>query len=437
MALDLASFKKNQKARQKNNNQDPAIFPFWNMEFGHTSVVRFLPFEDEVSGGFWTERKLVPMEFTDPENPDNTLKLSAPSLEMYTTEERCPLLDMIRALYKEAKELKDNGEEKQAEIVGKIASTHWVNATFYYQGFVVKPGISEENPPENPIRIFPIMKKLHKNIYNAIMDEEEPFDRLPCGNFTMDDIQAFVDGDLDDDQAEKFLDKLMGYNYRLKKTKQGDWPEWTNSSFMRTEPSSLDEDQLSAIAEHGLHDLREKLPTRPTEEQYEVMREMMQVSIDRAFGRDEGLWNPEWEQPSGMKPFRKREAGDNSGGDSNSTSSKLKSKLDKGSSGKSSGGSALDRLKSRQRKPEEEPEEHEETSTEDQTDSQPEEKTEEAPKANKSDALARLRAKSKKSEPEPEDSEGDEEDSAPADDSKKPKKDPNDVIANLRSRVKK
>ena len=52
--------------------KDFSIYAFWNLKFGGSSTLRLLPFNDPYTGGFWTEKVMLPMQFTDPNDPTHT-----------------------------------------------------------------------------------------------------------------------------------------------------------------------------------------------------------------------------------------------------------------------------------------------------------------------------------------------------------------------------
>lgn len=329
----MAKWRARQKAKQPTGGgQDPAFYPFWDLNFGQNATFRFLPFEDEVTDSFWVTRKTLPMEFVDPSNDGKTLKYNAPCLEMYehaSANVKCPVANEVRALFKEAKAKKSSGSS-EADDLEKVALKHWIKYKHYFQGFVIQNPLNEESAPENPIRIFPWTQSIYKVIFNSLMDDTDPMDALPTGVFDMDDINALLNDKVED--MDDLAERLTGRNFILRKTKQGEFANYSTSSWA-SQTSMLTDEQIQALGDYGLHDLRSKLPQRPTDEQYEVLTTMMQVSIDYALGQGDGLWDPEWETV-GIKPFRERgEGGDSEeGGSSSKASAKkgdLKSRLQK------------------------------------------------------------------------------------------------------------
>jgi len=75
-------------------------------------------------------------------------------------------------------------------------------------------------------------------------------------------------------------DYVNGTDFRLTKSTKGDGhADYTTSSWARRE-RSLDETELAAIDQHGLHDLKDFMPARPTAEHYEVISQMFEASVD-------------------------------------------------------------------------------------------------------------------------------------------------------------
>ncbi len=306
----LKRFRQRAKERQ-GGERDNAIFPFWNIPYDGSATLRFIPFEDGLTKNFWTEKKIIKMNFVDPKDESKLVRFEAPCYEMFAQDHKCPILGPVRDLYDEAKELENAGDTQEADRIKKVAGQHWIKPVFYYQGFVIKPGMNEEEVPENPIRIFPFLKQIHQVIFGKLMSEEEDgFDRLPTGEFTMDDVNRLLTDDIPENEIEQVLNRFEGINFILKKIEKGKYANYQTSSWAM-QPTALDEEQIEALAKYGLHDLRSRLPKQPTDEQYDLMTEMVQVSIDRLQGTDDGYWNHEWEE-AGLQPKRDRAQ---SGGD--------------------------------------------------------------------------------------------------------------------------
>jgi hypothetical protein len=287
---------------------------------------------------------MLPMQFTDPKDPEKVVKFMAPCREMYDHANKCPILVPVRELYDEEKELRNSGTTKEADKLKKIAGFHWKKPTFYYQGFINKSGMAEEETPENPIRVFPFNKKIHQIIYNSIFhSDEDPYETLPCGEFTVEDVESI----LTDDTVDMSI--FEGYNFIVKKGQQGEYADWTTSSGWSKSMSPLTDEQLAAIAEYKLHDLTKRLPDRPSEEQYEVLAEMMTLSVERQLTGEVAVWDTEWEA-LGFKPFRQKGEKSEAAGDKPKRTS-TQASTEEGAGA----GSALDRLKAARGKTEEAP----------------------------------------------------------------------------------
>ena len=325
--------------------KDYSIYAFWNLKFGGSSTFRLLPFSDPYTGGFWAEKVMLPMQFTDANDPSKVVKFLAPCREMYDHANKCPILVPVRELYDEEKELRNSGNTKEADKLKKIAGFHWKKPTYYYQGFVNKSGMAEDETPTNPIRVFPFNKKIHQIIYNSIFhSDEDPYETLPCGEFTVEDVESILTDDTID------MAMFDGYNFIVKKGQQGEYADWTTSSGWSKSQSPLTDEQLAAIAEHKLHDLGKRLPDRPSEELYEVLAEMMTLSVNRQLTGEVAVWNPEWEA-LGFKPLRQR--GDKADADQTKSAPATKPTPTEEGSGASG---ALDRLKAARGKTEAAPE---------------------------------------------------------------------------------
>ena len=281
--------------------QDESVFPFWNVDFGETTTIRLLPRIDEVSGLIWTEKHTVPMAFVDPENDSKLLNFYAPSMRNYG--EPCAVIKAVSQLYNAADEAKNGGDVAKEEELRAVAGKHWVKSLFYYQGFIIDTKLMEKNTPENPIRVFPVSKKLHNkikaDIFGMESTDEGLFDQLPSGEFSIEDVEMLANGD------EVDMDLFNGYNLILKKAKQGEYADWTSSSTWARKETDLTEDQIGALLEYGFNDTSKKLPEKPTAEQQAVYEEMVQVSIDRLLNGGDGFWNPEWEEAGIRKPNTK------------------------------------------------------------------------------------------------------------------------------------
>jgi hypothetical protein len=232
-----------QEARTSGNKQtgtaDNAIFPFWNIPENSTAVIRFLPDGDESNTFPWRERQMINLEFAGVKGGDESKRVTVkvPCMEMW--KETCPIHAEIRPWFKD-KSLEDLGRK------------YWKKKSYIFQGFVVNSSLSEESVPENPIRRFVINTSIFNIVKGALMDP---------------------------DMESLFTDFENGTDFRLTKTTKGQYADYSTSSFARKE-RGLNEVELQAIATHGLYNLNDFMPKKPTKEEVDMIYEMFKASVD-------------------------------------------------------------------------------------------------------------------------------------------------------------
>ena len=152
--------------------------------------------------------------------------------------ESCPVHAEIRPWFK----------DPAMEDLGR---TYWKKRSYVFQGLVVSDPIGGEQP-ENPVRRFIIGPQIFKLLKAALMDPD--MDNLPT-------------------------DYEQGTDFRLTKTTKGQYADYSTSSWSRKE-RSLNEEERQAIETHGLYDLNEFMPKRPTEDDMRIITEMFEASVD-------------------------------------------------------------------------------------------------------------------------------------------------------------
>ena len=259
------------KAQRENQSTKSAASPFFRykqMDAGQSTTVRFLPAGPGLAPGlnFLVEKRIVRLRFADPNDEKNEISLSFRPMYVKTADD--PVMSQVQAIYKEADAEEKVGHDARAKQLRSTASRHWVKPEFFAQGFVVRPGMKEDNIPENPIRIFELSKQLVNKIRTAI-NSDDP-DTMLAGS---------------PEHGTK------GTPFIIKKTMTGDgkWPSYTESGF-GNKPSALSEDQKAAIVKYNLFNLTEFLPKIPDEDEYELLAEIMAQSL-----AGDRLWKPEWE----------------------------------------------------------------------------------------------------------------------------------------------
>ena len=218
---------------------DNAIFPFWNIPENSTAVLRFLPDGDDTNTFPWRERQIINLEFAGVKGGDESKRVTVkvPCMEMW--KETCPIHAEIRPWFKD-KSLEDLGRK------------YWKKKSYIFQGFVVQSSLAEESVPENPIRRFIINTSIFNIVKAALMDPE---------------------------MESLFTDYENGTDFRLTKTTKGQYADYTTSSFARRE-RGLTEVELQAIATHGLYNLNDFMPKKPTAEEVDVIYDMFKASVD-------------------------------------------------------------------------------------------------------------------------------------------------------------
>lgn len=217
---------------------DNAIFPFWNISEGTSATMRFLPDGDPNNTFFWTERQMIRLQFPGIKGGDmKPTTVQVPCMEMWG--EQCPVHNEIRPWFKDPS-LEDMGRK------------YWKKRSYIFQGYVVDSPLQEDTTPENPIRRFIIGPQIFNIIKGALMDPD------------MENIPT---------------DYVNGTDFRLTKTTKGQYADYSTSKWARKE-RSLDENELAAVDTHGLFDLKDFLPKKPTAEEVDVIYNMFQDSVN-------------------------------------------------------------------------------------------------------------------------------------------------------------
>ena len=236
---------------------DNAIYPFWNMKEGEQVTLRFLPDGNPNADFFWAERLMIKLPFAGVkgETDSRPVQVQVPCMEMYG--ESCPILQEVRGWFKDAA-LEDMGRK------------YWKKRSYIFQGFVTDNPIKEDSNPENPIRRFIIGPQIFQLIKAALMDPD--MEELPT-------------------------DCTAGVDFRLSKGSKGGYADYGASNWARrTRP--LTDGEMKAVNDHGLFNLSDFLPKKPTELEVKVLKEMFEASVDgEAYDADR--WS-QYFRPSGM-----------------------------------------------------------------------------------------------------------------------------------------
>lgn len=220
---------------------DNSIYPFWNLKEGDEAALRFLPDGNANNTFFWVERAMIKLPFAGikGESESKQITVQVPCVEMYGEGNTCPILAEVRAWFKDPA-LEDMGRK------------YWKKRSYIFQGFVVEDGLAEKETPANPIRRFIIGPQIFTSIRAALVDPE------------LEDLPT---------------DYVHGIDYRMKKGSKGGYADYSTSTWSRRERPLNDVEQ-AAIKQHGLFNLNDFLPKKPTDVELKVMKEMFEASVD-------------------------------------------------------------------------------------------------------------------------------------------------------------
>jgi len=229
----------NKSTGSGSQQSDNSIYPHWNMDEGTTATIRFLPDANSTNTFFWVERQIIKLPFNGVKGDPNVkqVQVQVPCMEMYG--ENCPVLAEVRPWYKD-------------ESLKEMANKYWKKRSYLFQGFVRQNPIGDDKQPANPIRRFVISPQIFAIIKASIMDPE------------MDEIPTHY---------------TSGLDFNVKKTSKGGYADYSTSNWARKE-SALTEIEQAAIDSHGLFNLTEFLPKKPTEAELRIIKEMFEASVD-------------------------------------------------------------------------------------------------------------------------------------------------------------
>ena len=102
---------------------------------------------------------------------------------------------------------------------------------------------------------------------------------------------------MDPDMEELPTDYTAGVDFRLNKTSKGGYADYSTSNWARRD-RPLTDVEMKAIETHGLFNLSDFLPKKPTEVEIKVMQDMFEASVDGE-AYDPDRWS-NYFRPSGM-----------------------------------------------------------------------------------------------------------------------------------------
>ena len=241
-------------------NADTSVYAHWNIDEDQTARLRFLPDANPNNTFFWVEKQVIRLPFPGIKGDPNSkpVVVQVPCMEMYGKDVPCPILSEVRTWFK----------DPNLEEMGK---KYWKKRSYLFQGFVRENPLSNDRPPENPIRRFMISPQIFTLIKAALMDPE--LENLP-------------------------VDYDAGLDFYVTKTTKGKYADYNTSKWARKE-TSLTSDERAAIEKFGLFNLSDYLPKKPGDVELKVIKEMFEASVD---GEDFDMdrWG-NYFKPSGMQ----------------------------------------------------------------------------------------------------------------------------------------
>jgi hypothetical protein len=214
-------------------------YPFWKVNEGETAVVRFLPDGDSSNVFFWRERQVINLPFPGVKGGDQSRPTSVrvPCVEMWG--DSCPILAQVRPWWND-KSLEDTARQ------------YWKKRSYLFQALVVEDPLGEKYENENPIRRLIIGPQIFNIVKDALMDPE--LESNP-------------------------VDFVNGLDFRITVSKKGQYRDYSTSKWARRE-SAIDEDSIAAIEKHGLFNLNDWLPAKPSQDHLAAMVEMFEASVN-------------------------------------------------------------------------------------------------------------------------------------------------------------
>jgi len=245
MAADLQQMR--QLIREENDRKsgnrsfggDRTFYPIFNIPEKGTAVVRFLPDQDENNPWFWVEKQTIRLEFAGlvgDRVSNEPVSVTVPCLDMFAPRS-CPIIAATRQWW--------NTDEK-------LARKYWKRRSYIAQGLVTSSPFEELDAPENSIRLFRFGTKLIEKLKAGLMDDE--MENSP-------------------------IDYLNGTDFKIKRTRQGDFNNYDTSEWSRRS-RPLTESEHMAIERYGLFNLKDFLGTRPDAKGVEIIKAMFHDSVE-------------------------------------------------------------------------------------------------------------------------------------------------------------
>lgn len=220
LAALAEQFKQKASTEGSSNADWKKFFNFWKADVDTTSTIRFLPDLDETNTlGFLVEN-------LSHELVVNGKRERVPCLKMYG--EDCPICELSQKYY----------DEKSPEHNEALGKKYYRKKSYIGQCVVIDTPI--EHDADQIVKLIELGPAIFKNIQ-----------------------AAFQSGDLE----EAPFELKGGYNFRIKKTKSGEYASYNTSSFSPKQ-TDLDDELISKLSLYNLADFR---TARVSREELEAM----------------------------------------------------------------------------------------------------------------------------------------------------------------------
>lgn len=250
--------KSNKFNNKSSTGGDRALYKHWDIEFGSSCTLRFLPDGDPKNTFFWVERQIINLEFPGIAGGEQKpVIVRVPCGHMYG--DPCAVSSEVTTWY-----------DSKDPALEAMASRYWKKRSYVFQGFVVEDPMNQP-PVDNPIRRFNVNPQIFNIIKSSIMDPE------------MEDLP---------------IDYVRGVDFRVTKTKKGTYADYGTSKWLRKE-RALNSAELDAIETHKLWNLSDYLPPRPTADHYRAIKEMFEASVNGEL-YDPARWS-QYYKPFGLE----------------------------------------------------------------------------------------------------------------------------------------
>jgi hypothetical protein len=114
---------------------------------------------------------------------------------------------------------------------------------------------------------------------NPLGDDKTPANPIRRFVISPQIIPIVKSGLLDPEIMELPTDYIRGLDFNIKKSSKGGYADYSTSNWARRE-TALTEAEQAAIEAHGLFNLSDFLPKKPSEAELRIMKEMFEASVE-------------------------------------------------------------------------------------------------------------------------------------------------------------